>query len=354
MTMAKYQRKDADGDLEYRRLKSDLKAGTPKNAYYFYGEERYLLEDAVKSLRAMIPAETAEFNHHRMDQRSFSLDAFSEAVDALPVFAERTLIEVRDADFGKLGDETRKGIADVLRDVPEYACVVFICPDGQTPEWRTKSAQALSELLTRVDFQRLDSRQAESWVTRNLAASGKRITRDAVSRFVLMTGGLMTNMKTEIEKLVAYSKGDAIDTRDVELLVTPVADARTYLFTDAVIKRSADRAFELMGELLRMPDVDAHSVVYALANTTRQLMIARVCVDARVSQKDFMSLASVRQDIAARNLMSAARSIPFEKCAWAAKESCETILRLNSTGEDASGAAKELTARVLLTLGVRA
>ncbi len=349
-----YSGKNREINVEYERLKEDLKAGTPKGPYLFYGEERYLLEDAVGRLRALIPAETAEFNHHRLDGKSFSVDALTVAVDALPVFAERTLIEVRDADFAKMGDEARQGIAEILRDVPEYACVVFIAPDGSAQDWRSKSAKELSKLLAKVEFQKPDQRSAERWVVRNLAVGGKRITRDAVSLFVQMTGGLMTNMKTEIEKLTAYVRGDAVDVRDVEYIVTPVADARTYLFTDAVIKRQPDRALSLMGELLRMPDVNEYTVIYALAAITRQLMIAGVCVENRISQKEFMALANVRSDIAGRNLMGAARTIPLERSARAARICCETILRLNSTSEDGQGAARELVSRVLLTLGVRA
>lgn len=351
--MASYPKKD-QVNSEYEQLKSDLRAGTPKGAYVFYGEERYLLEDAVKKLRDMIPAETAEFNHHRMDGKSFSPDAFAEAVDALPVFAERTLIEVNDTDFGKMGDQIRHGIAQTLRDVPEYACVVFICPEGMSPEWKANSAKEISALVKKVDFQKLGDQKLISWTARRLAAVGKKMTREAAERFVMMTGGLMTNMVTELEKLIAYSAGDTIDTRDVEMLVTPVADVKTWRFTDAVMKRQADLAFEMMGELLRMPDMDGYTVIYALAGTVRQLMIARVCAQKRVSVKEFMALAGVRSEYPAKNLMSAAGGVTLSQCVQACRAANETLLRLNSTGEDETGAAKELTARVLLALGVRA
>lgn len=349
-----WNKRDDEVNAEYERLKADLKAGTPKNAYVFYGEERYLLDDALKKLRDMIPADTAEFNHHRLDGRSFDADEFSLSVDALPVFSERTLIEVGSTEFQKLGEEVRRAVVEVLKDVPEYATVVFVCPEGSNPDWRSASAREISALVTRVEFRKLSERDQKRWVIRRLAADGKKITNEAVDRFVLMTGGLMTNMRTELEKLIAYTKGEAVEIRDVELLVTPVADARTWEFTDAVIKCQPDRAFETMGELLRMPDVDAYSVVYSLASVTRQLMMARICADSGVNVKEFMSLAGVKSEYPAKNLMSAARRIPLEKSAKAAEQCCETILRLNSTSEDKLGAARELTARVLLTLGVRA
>ena len=352
--MAYTGKKGPEANLEYERLREDLKAGTPRRAYVFYGEERYILADCLQKLRDMIPAETAEFNHHRLDARSFDPDAFALSVDALPVFAERTLVEVRDTDFSKLGEEARRSVVEVLKDVPDYATVVFVCPDGVRPDWRSKTARELEKLLTKVDFERRGERELRQWVIRELKREGKRITNDAADRFVLMTGGLLTNMRTELDKLIAYSGGEAIEQRDVELLVAPVADARLWFFTDAVVARDADRAFARMGELLRMPDTDAYSVIYALASVTRQLTAACICRARGVSQSEFMALAGVKNYTSAKNLMAAAGRVSLKKSAEAARLCCETVLRLNSTAEDKLGAAKELTARVLLTLGVRA
>ena len=67
-----------------------------------------------------------------------------------------------------------------------------------------------------------------------------------------------------------------------------------------------------------------------------------------------MALAGVKNYTSAKNLMAAAGRVSLKKSAEAARLCCETVLRLNSTAEDKLGAAKELTARVLLTLGVRA
>ena len=352
--MAYTGKKEREVNVEYERLREDLEAGTPRGAYVFYGEERYILTSCLQKLRDMIPAETAEFNHHRLDGRSLDPDQLSLSVDALPVFAQRTLIEVRDTDFSKLGEDVRRGVAEVLRDVPDYATVVFVCPEGVRPDWRSKSAQELSALLTKVDFQRRGEQELRRWVLRELGKEGKKITNDAADRFVLMTGGLLTNMRTELDKLIAYATDEAIGLRDVELLVTPVADARMWFFTDAVIARDADRAFYQLGEVLRMPDTDAYSVVYALASATRQLTVAGICLQNGVGQNDFMALAGVKSYTSAKNLMSAARRVPLKKSREAARLCCETILRLNSTSEDKLGAARELTARVLLLLGVKA
>ena len=78
--------KSADGAAI---LRADLKNNTPKRAYIFYGEESYLRTYYFEQLRAKLLSGPAEaFNFHRFDQRSFNVQAFSDAVDALPVMAE--------------------------------------------------------------------------------------------------------------------------------------------------------------------------------------------------------------------------------------------------------------------------
>ena len=113
--MASGSRKKQDTNLEYEKLREDLKKGTPGRLYAFYGEERYLLEDALRTLRGMIPQGTEEFNHHRLEGKGLSMNLLAEAVDSLPAFSEITLIEVWDLDLSKLAEGDRDALLFSIR-----------------------------------------------------------------------------------------------------------------------------------------------------------------------------------------------------------------------------------------------
>ncbi len=341
-------------NLAYKKLKADLKAGTPERVYVFHGEERYLLEDTVRKLRAMVAKGTEEFNHHVLDGKNLSMDALSEAVDAFPVFSERTMTEVSDFDFSKTGEETRKELLRILSDVPDYTCVVFVADTVEYKlDGRIKANQELKKLLTEVEFTPLDSETLMSWLARGFASGGKRVTREAAAKLIEMTGGLMTGMRTEVEKLISYVPGDTVETRDVEAVVTPVPDAALWQLTDALLEGRGDAAMERLRELETM-DVAPHAVVASVSEKLRQLLTAKIYQGSGLTVRDLMRDADIRFEFQARAVFAAARRLDKESCARLCKMAARTAYKLNSSaaGEN-TDLTRELAVGILLITGGR-
>ena len=73
---------------ELSRLKAAIKSGSPERLYFFHGEEVFLLHHYLSELRKKTIDElTQDFNAHRFTQETFSVQAFSDAVEALPMMA---------------------------------------------------------------------------------------------------------------------------------------------------------------------------------------------------------------------------------------------------------------------------
>lgn len=108
-------------------LKADLKAETLKNAYIFYGEETYLRQSYLDQVReALVPAGFEEFNYHRLGGKGLSMQALQEAVEAMPMMAQHTLVTVTDLDIFKLDMSARGAFIEIISDIPEYCTVIFI------------------------------------------------------------------------------------------------------------------------------------------------------------------------------------------------------------------------------------
>lgn len=344
-------RKKRENDGEYQKLREALKAGTPERLYVFHGQERYLLEDAVRRLRGMIPAGTEAFNHHRLDGRSLSLDELAGAVDALPAFSQMTLTEISDFDFGKMNEEVRRGLLGILSDIPDYGCVVFICDTVEFKlDGRVNANKELRRLMTVVEFMPQDETALIRWIARNFASADKRITKEAARRLIEMTGGLMTGIKTETEKLISYVSGDTVEARDIEAVVTPIPDAAAWELTDALLAGKGDAAMERLGELFRM-EMEPHSIIYSVSAKLRQLLMAKICLEERTGIKDFMKLADIRFEFQARALYETARRTSLSKCARLCETAADTAYKLNSSSGDDEELLEELCSRILLLTG---
>lgn len=111
----------------YQKLKKDLSAGTPGQLYLLHGEETYLRDYYLGRLREKVLAGgLEEFNFHPIAAKDMSPHALEEAIDCLPMMAERTLVQVTDFDLFKAGEKDREAYGKLLSQLPDYVCLVFV------------------------------------------------------------------------------------------------------------------------------------------------------------------------------------------------------------------------------------
>ena len=127
------------------QLKKDLAQGKPGRLYVFHGEETYLRDHYLGKLReVLLSGGMGEFNLHRLRPADVNPRALEEAVDCLPMMAERTMVLVTDFDLFKAGERDREEYIRTLSQLPEYCCLVFVYDLLEyKPDARTKLAAAL-------------------------------------------------------------------------------------------------------------------------------------------------------------------------------------------------------------------
>ncbi|MDR3209319.1 MAG: DNA polymerase III subunit delta, partial [Oscillospiraceae bacterium] len=241
--------KKSTDNAEYNALRDAVKAGTPARLYIFHGEEPYLREAMVASLReCLLPGGTNGFNYRRFSGR-VPAETLREAVETLPAFAERTLVEVMDYEFSR----DLEAIMPTLRDLPEYICLVFINSAVEfKPDKRQKITAELLKLASVVEFSIQEQSKLVPWVRRHFDSRGKRISPADAEYLAFITGGLMTSLIGEIDKLAAYAAGDTVTRAEIDALVTPVLEAEIYNLTDAVAKRDYRAAAEVLRKLIAL------------------------------------------------------------------------------------------------------
>ncbi len=122
--MAVQRRAAGGGGLT--KLKEALAAGELGTAYIFHGEESYLREFYLSEMKKQLVAGFESFNYHRMEGKGLTVQALTETVEALPMMAQRTMVQVVDWDLYKLGEEQRTALVALLEDFPPYCCLVIV------------------------------------------------------------------------------------------------------------------------------------------------------------------------------------------------------------------------------------
>ena len=334
---------------EYIALKNDIRDSSLKNLYLFYGEERYLLEYYLGEIRKIILSDgLSEFNYKKLDGKSLSISQLREAVDSPPFFSERTLVEVDDFDIFRSTEDIKKELIDIFSDLPEYVCLIFVYDTVEyKPDGRVKINSELKKHIEAVEFEGQEQNDLINWIGRRFKALDKQIDRATADYLIFVSGGLMTKLVTEIEKVAAYSQKRDITREDIDAVVIPVIDAVTYKLTNAIIDRRFDSAVAILSDLLAMRE-PPHRIIYSVSLKIRQLYSAWICLDCGKGMSDLMDMFDIRNDFQARGLMTGARKAGEKWCKDALKMCTETAAKLNSSSVD----NEELLSQLIVNLAV--
>lgn len=320
---------------EFGRLKGAIRNKTLDRLYFFHGEETFLMTHYLEEMKKKTLDElTRDFNYHRFTGENFSVQAFADSVEALPMMAERTFVEVDEIDPFKLGEAEREKMATIFSDVPDYCTLVFTY---ETVEWKPDKRQkklwdAVSKYGTVVEFAKQSQRDLVAWVSRHFAALGKKIDNNLCIYLIEITGGTMTALQGEIIKIASYNATDTIVKSDIDAVTEPVLDAVVFQMTDLLGSGQYAMALVKLQQLLKMQQ-EPIAILGAVGSHFRRISTARTLMDCGKKTDDLMALTGMK-DYPARKTMAAAQKFSARFCRRASELILETDYRMKTSFDD--------------------
>ena len=331
----------------YQKLKQDIKEGTIGTLYVFHGEETYLRDHYLKQMKEkLLPAGMEEFNLHTLNGKDFDVKTLAQMVDCLPMMSARTMIVVSDWDIYK-GD--RDALAEVLSDLPDYLCLVFVYDlIAYKADARTKLAAVVKEKGSVVAFDRQSQGDLVSWIARRFRALDRDISSEDARYLIFLCGDLMTTLASEIGKIGAYARHHRVTRQDIDAVATPQLDAVVFQMTDAIAAGNFDKAAEVLGDLFHMQEKPV-ALLAALGRQLRQLYTARLALEEKKGVPYLMELWGMKSSYPAERLVGAARRFSLAWCRWAVIRCGQTDLAMKSGGGD----GEDLLTSLLMELAVK-
>ena len=327
-------RKQASGN-GLQLLKQAIKNNSIGRLYVFHGEETFLLHHYLEQMKGKLLDELTEsFNYHRFNSENFDLRAFADAVENLPMMAENTVVQVDDVDLFKMNEGDRTKMAEIFSDIPDYCTVIFtFVTVPWKPDKRLKKLwEAVDGSGEIIEFAKQDQKDLIAWVTRHFAAHQKRISSDLCAYLIDITGGTMTALSGEIDKISAYSGAEQIRKSDIDAVTEPVLDAVVFQMTDLLSGgRYADALLKLQ-TLLKMQE-EPIKILGAVGGHFRRISTARILLDNGRNASDLQKLCGI-PDFAARKTLEAARRFSPAFCEKAAALILETDYNMKTSFDD--------------------
>ena len=298
--------------------------------YYFCGAEDYLKEEAVRQVvDAAVDPATKDFNLEVLRASDVDGESLGSLLGTPPMMAERRVIVIK--DVAALRKDARAALDQYLRQPSSDIVVVLTAAAG------AKEDKALAARATVVEFDPLSGARIPKWIayyaTHDL---GCEITEDAIGLLQDAVGTELAQLKIELDKLANFVAGAERPVIDENAIATMVGVRRGETMgdlLDAIGRRNATKALELLPHVLLQPKTNAVTIVMALTTQTLALAWGRALrergiTQQRIESEFFALLKEGGSTYTGRSWGEAVRSWAQSLSAWRAAELDDALAAL--------------------------
>ncbi|MGA2958498.1 MAG: DNA polymerase III subunit delta, partial [Thermodesulfobacteriota bacterium] len=199
----------------------EIQRGKLLPLYYFWGPEKWLVEDALKKIeeKALDPA-TREFNREVMDGEEEAAETIVASLQVFPIRSPSRMVIIRNADG--IWKKTPSIFIDYFHNPNPQSCAVFI---GEKTDQRTKFFQALEDKGAIVAFFPPYEKELHRWVRSRAEQLGHPISEEASTLLLERIGPSLQDIQTELQKIILGKEpGKEIEEEDV---LTMTEDTRS-------------------------------------------------------------------------------------------------------------------------------
>ena len=287
--------------IGYKELKAELRKGVNRALYVLYGEESFLIDKLVGSIRELILAPGSE----SFDSVTFSGNAASRlSLDRLrselmtPPFLSRCkLIVVRGSGFfaaaekktsdsaetesegaapdAKSAKGRQQELLQLIEQMPDSACMVFV--EEKVDRRQKALIQAIEKKGVLAEIGQEQPALLRQWVEVESRQRGFAIEALAAESLVDRCDNSMQVLWQEMNKIflyLSYSGLKHIDRALVEQMSLPDLRGNIFDMTDAISRGQTSRALELLDLLLGQKE-PVQLISFMLARHFRQLICAK-------------------------------------------------------------------------------
>ncbi len=227
------------------KLKNQLKNNDFSNIYLFCGEEEYLRDYySLKISEAICPDEDNKvFNYLKINGVKPDPDIVDEFISNYPFMCDKKILIVKNSGLLKKANEAdKKYWKDVFENVDEYAVVIFSESEVD------KRGVLYKELVKKADvyeFKYQKVADLTNWVAKVLTSEGKKMLKQDIEYLIYNCDSGMISLKSEIDKLVSYSKDrEKITKSDIDILVCKSSESRVFAMIDDLVDGKLNSALE--------------------------------------------------------------------------------------------------------------
>jgi len=275
--------------LNYTDFAERIKGLKPSPVYLFTGEERYFIDEGVKTISdRFLEKSLKDFNYGIYSAQDIDVSRVIEIAETLPVMSEYRVLIVK--GINEWNAKERDSISSYTENSSSGTCLILTAIKLDKREKFFKSIEKNGIVILCNPFYKP---QLNNWIKQQVNHAGKTIDNDALSILTDYAGYDMLTLRNDIEKLLLYcADRKDISINDVTLVSSNIRSVSVFEVVNALIERRYKDAIRFLKKAVDEGEPPVR-VFYFIVKDIRMLLKARTLLDAGKSFEDAAKSAGV-------------------------------------------------------------
>ena len=263
-----------------------------KNLILIWGDEEYLKTEKKKELLAQFGCEGSP-DFHVFSGKDTDFEEVLDLAETMPMFGSRRVLLLDDTGLFRFSAD--EAMLRRLKELPDSTSVIFY---EQTADVNNALTKLIRTAGTVYRFQQADSirdwktasasrGEIRTWIRNYMKEAGKPVDSRAVEALVELSGYNMTNLQTELEKLISCPFSPVKEDTVREICSRTVSD-RVFDMVDMKLSGNTAGALRLFEDMLSIR-IEPMKIISLLAGQFQQVYIVKDLESRRMSDGDILA-----------------------------------------------------------------
>jgi len=244
--------------MNIQKLKTDIEKGKIAPVYFFYGDEKYLIDEATRFvIENSVSPEVRDFNLDIFYGNEVDISRVIDIAKSFPMMAERRTIAVKEAQ--KISAKDLGNLADYAHAPVKSTCLVIAASTGQI---RGKAFSALKKDAVSIAFKKLYDNQVPAWIKEYVSDNNYSISDAAARKLHAHTGNSILKLVNELEKVfLNLGERKDITESDIQMVVGFNRNYTIFNLYDAVGERNINESLTIINHLIEHGEIPTTIII---------------------------------------------------------------------------------------------
>lgn len=273
--------------MNYKEFIKKAKANDLKPVYLLYGQENYLIDYTLKTVKDILIDKALEpLNYIIIDGKEMDFDKIFNACETLPFMSEKKIVIVRDLPLFKSKKEMDEDLKELnisssnnkllkyIEGLEDYLCLIFV-EKYNTIDKRNALYKRIKKVGEAIEFTKLKGKDLDDWIQGSFKKYGKKISKANINYFIQQSSYFdskqdktLYDLENEIIKISNYLSDSKEATKEnIDLLVTKPLEMNVFNLLNSISQKNGENALKLFNEMY----MSNEPVLFILHMIVRQL-----------------------------------------------------------------------------------